>query len=110
MTKRILPESQKETYSDQQKLVQAAGYEVPNCLEVVAAILLEELRSGTRLFSNPYSYTHCLERIHGEYRSHQLLVGGFGPEGLEVGDDPFSDLNIRGVEGIAGIAAVKKFF
>jgi hypothetical protein len=99
MTKNVLPESEGKTYPIQKALVEAAGYEVPGCLEAATCILLEELRSGTRLFGiDPLTYTCCEENIDGS----QLLVGGFDPRGLMLHSNFYHNVP-------NGIAGVKRF-
>ncbi len=77
MTKDVLPRSRNKNYFVQQRLVEAAGYEIPSCLEAATAILLEYVRSGIRCFANsPNILTRCQEIF---WRRHPSQVGYFAP-------------------------------
>ena len=54
------------------------SYQVPTLIEATVCILMEHVRSGTRLFSDsPSTYTRCEEQFSSGI--YQLVVGGFVP-------------------------------
>lgn len=95
MTKEPLDGSRGISYAEQAQLVEAAGYDIPSCLDAAACILLEHLRSGNYLFSkNPEMFIRCKDLIE----DHHVVVGGFSSAGLNI-HDGFFDFD----EGIAGV-------
>ena len=100
MTNDVVPGSRNRSFIDQEKMVNDAGYEVPDLLDAAVIILLEQLRSGTRLFSdNPGTYTYCKEIT----REFHLVIGGFTPDGLDVRNH--HDYEREDI----GVAALRKF-
>ncbi len=95
MTKDIVDGSKGMDYAKQAQLVEEVGYEVPSCLEAVACILLEYLRSETYLFKkDPYTLTRCKDMLEDRH----FIVGGFSETGVNVLD---GSLDFK--EGVAGI-------
>src|SRR3979490_1280626 len=88
MTRDVIQGSRKKTYSEQQALVTSYSektkipYEVPSILDATVCILMEYIRTGTRLYGNsPWTYTRCQEKWNAHW---QLVVGGFVAGGLFV--------------------------
>ncbi len=69
-------------------------------MKITACILSQYFfDSKTRLFSNtPWTYTRCEEKV----QEHQMAVGGFTPDGLDLlwNNDTFNNI---------GVAAMRKF-
>lgn len=83
VTRDVLPGSRSKPYAEQQKIAQGySGYQVPTILDATTAILMEYVRSGTRLYGdNPWTYTRSQEKYN---KNWQLIVGGFSAAGLLV--------------------------
>ena len=69
MGRDVLPGTRSKSYAEQQKVLSSykdkggAPYEAPLLLDATVSILMEHVRSGTRLFSNnPWTYTRCQEK------------------------------------------------
>ena len=105
MTRDIIPGSRGKNYADQQRMIASVGgeahdsYQVPTLIEATVCILMEHVRSGTRLFS-PSTYTRCEEKFFSG--SYQMVVGGFAPAGLYVYNFFYDD-------DFIGVAALRKF-
>jgi len=88
MTKDVIPDSRRKSYSDQQQLAKAYNkngieYEVPKLLDVAVSVFMEYVQTGERLLSDkPWTYTRCREQ--GSSGNYQMLVGGFSLSGLYV--------------------------
>ena len=104
MTRDVVPGSRNKTYQEQQDLVnQYEGYGLPGALEAAVCILMEHVSSGSKLFGErPLTYTRCTETVGGRY---PVVVGGFGPDGLDVNDYYSDDF----VFDDYGVAALRKF-
>ncbi len=101
LTRDIIEGSRSKSYSNQKALIKAP-YEVPTILDATVAILMEHVRTGTRLYSNsPWTYTRCQEKYNENW---QLVVGGFGVAGLNVYFSLYGDYVSSGVGGL------RKFF
>jgi hypothetical protein len=95
MTKEPLDGSRGIKYAEQVQLVEAAGYDIPSCLDAAVCILLEHLRSGNYFFGkNPETFIRCKDLIE----DHHIVVGGFSSAGLNI-HDGFFDFE----EGVAGV-------
>ncbi|MES2273042.1 MAG: hypothetical protein V4487_02490 [Chlamydiota bacterium] len=100
LTNNVIDGSRDSDYADQEKLVTLKGYKVPSALAVSAVALVENLRSGKRLLSNPpKTYTLCQE----ENYINRVIVGGFKPSGLNV------ELNYVDPENSLGMMAMREF-
>jgi hypothetical protein len=101
MPRDAIPGSRNKSYSDQQKLVaQYPTYRVSQVLEAAVSELMEHVVSGVHLYGqNPWTFIRCEENVKG----HQIVVGGAGPDGLNVSDYSFWDRDNNGV------APVRKF-
>lgn len=105
MTKDVIPGSQNKVYDEQveqlKELSQNTGvaYEVPYLLDAATRILMEYLRTGTRLYNDSiWTYTRCQERV-SEHPTWPLIVGGFAKDSLGVHTyDIESD--VRGLGGL----------
>ncbi|MBA3602620.1 MAG: hypothetical protein H0W50_03050 [Parachlamydiaceae bacterium] len=103
MSKDVLNGSRGEDFKKQQEMVvelsQNANdnWEVPTALEAAVSILTHQIRSGESLFSNPPTYTRCLD----VFENCQVVVGGFVPSGLSV-DSCYDQNDI-------GVAVLRKF-
>lgn len=85
MTKDVIPDSRRKTYSDQEALVAShekksqVPYSFPKALDATTAILMEHVQTGTRLYSDsPLTYTRC------QRHTWAVSIGGFSSEGLDV--------------------------
>jgi len=99
ITKDVLPNSRRKTYSEQQALIKGP-YVVPGALEVATGILVHHVKSGEKLYpEKPYTYTRCKEKLSN---GNRVVVGAFQPAGLRVFDDYFGDSrhDDRGLGGI----------
>jgi hypothetical protein len=96
MTKEHLEGSRGITYAEQVQLVESAGYDIPSCLDAAACILLERLRSGNYLFSNPEMLIRCKDLVE----DYHILVGGVSSSGLHIHDGYF--------DFEEGVAAVRR--
>ncbi len=97
LTRDIIEGSRSKSYSNQKALIKAP-YEVPTILDATVAILMEHVRTGTRLYSNsPWTYTRCQEKYNENW---QLIVGGFGAAGLHVSYSLSGDYDDIGVAGL----------
>jgi len=76
MTRDVIEGSRNKSYQDQQTLLSQKGhgfYAVPTILDVTVCIVMEYVRSGTRLYSNsPCTWTRCQEKYNA---NRQLGVG-----------------------------------
>jgi hypothetical protein len=83
MTRDVIEESRNKSYKDQQLLIEKQDvYEVPHILDAAVCIFMEYIRTGTRLYSySRWIYTRCQEKYDANW---QLVVGGFGPDGLRI--------------------------
>lgn len=102
MTTNVIPNSRNKSYSKQQKLVNKhRNYDVPNALEAAVCIVTKFVASGIRLYGQkPWTYIRCQEKV----QDYHIVVGGFGPAGLNVNSDGAVDFGTRGV------GALRKFF
>ncbi len=99
LTRDVIEGSRSKSYSDQKALIKAP-YEVPTILDATVAVLMEYVRTGTRLYSDsPWTYTRCQEKYNKDW---QLDVGGFGAAGLFVHDYYADDFS--------GVGGLRKFF
>ncbi len=99
LTRDVIEGSRDKSYSDQKALIKAP-YELPTVLDATVAVLMEHVRTGTKLYSEgPWTYTRCQEKYNKDL---QLGVGGFGAAGLSV--DYYFDSFYNGVGGL------RKFF
>jgi hypothetical protein len=97
--KNVMPDSRSKNYDTQKRMVEDKGCRMPNALEAVVLNLMVFAFTGTRLYgAEPWTYTPCFEEVDGIY---PVVVGGFGPLGLEVDSYVFGD-------GGGGVAAVRK--
>src|SRR5690606_29008760 len=102
--------SRKKRYADQKKLVARLSqktqrpYELPNVLDATVCILMEHVRTGTRLFSDtPWTVTRCQE-LYSSKCNWPLAVGGFSSGGLYVSSDrDYTSVDESEVSGV-GIA------
>jgi hypothetical protein len=88
MTRDVIEGSRKKSYKDliahlaQRCHEKQVAYEVPRTLDATVCIFMEYVRSMTQIYSqSPFTYTRCQEKYDAEW---QLLVGGFGINGLDV--------------------------
>jgi hypothetical protein len=88
LTRDVIEGSRNKSYKEQQDLLakyckQAqVSYEVPKILDAAVCILMEHVRSGTRLYGRePVTFTRCQEKYNADW---QLGVGGFGSSGLYI--------------------------
>ena len=102
MTKDVIPGSRRQSYADQQRLVQEKPqYEVPDLLSATVGILAHYVRTGERLFSRePFTYTRCRETV-GRYKT---VVGYFAPAGLNLNDSHYDSAHY-----VVGVAALRKY-
>ncbi len=98
MTMDVLPGSRNKSYDFQKQLAESKGYKVPGFLDAATCILWENRYSGSRLYRDKrLTYTRCHEVVDG----YHLIVGGFGPGGLDVYyDDYYGDDECIGVGGL----------
>jgi len=101
MTKDLI--SQSRSNPKHQEMIQELcnedeQYEVPTALVSIACCLAWYFNTGKSLFSG--DYTGCQEQVHG----HQVFVGGFTREGLDV----CNFLTNNTLRGRAGVAAMRK--
>ena len=69
-----------KTVEQQQKLV-PAGFEGSHFLDAVFCVFTKYICTKTRILPHePYTYTRCQD----EFQGYKLVVGNFGPEGLDV--------------------------
>lgn len=102
----VLKGSRNLSVSEQQKLVNKYGCEMPGVLPAATLSILTYISSKelppTRLYNhNPRTYTRCCEQIDG----WQLVVGGIAPSGLNVGNDD-DDCESVGVGGLRMFKAI----
>ncbi|MCB1118517.1 MAG: hypothetical protein KDK65_01000 [Chlamydiia bacterium] len=105
VSRSVLENSRKETYSTQQAQVNAMGdsYRVPETLAVATSILMEHARTGKRLYGDdPCTLTRCREVSNN---GCPMIVGFFSPSGLQVNDFDCAD-NRR---ELCGVGAQWKF-
>jgi len=104
MTKDVLPNSRNKTFSEQQALIQGP-YVVPGALEAATAILMHHAKGGEKLYpQNPNTYTRCQEKVSNNL--YRVLVGSFGPAGLDVsGGGNYFDCRFVNV----GLGGLRKF-
>ncbi len=102
MTRDVVEGSRSKTYKEQQALIASFSqkakvpYEVPTILDATVCILMEYVRTGTRLYANnPWRHTRCQEKFNDK---GQLVVGGFVPSGLGVSShaDGHEDVGVAG--------------
>ena len=88
MTKDVIPGSRSKSISEQKKLVaKYEHYRFPKAREAVICIAMEYIVSGNQLYGcEPLTNTRCAETVSGGY---PVVVGGFGPAGLDVSDDRY---------------------
>jgi hypothetical protein len=110
MTRDVIKGSRNTSYKDQQTLIQERCqekqvlYEVPHILDATVCILMEFVRSGSQLYSkSPCTYTRCQEPYDANL---QLIVGGFGPDGLNISCCS-KDYETRGVGGCRKFETIK---
>jgi GTPase SAR1 family protein len=83
MTKDVIPNSRNKTFDEQISLLKESG-RVPTSLEAAVTVLMHQARTGEKLYSDkPMTYTWCKEKVDGEW---PVVVGGFGPSGLTIGN------------------------
>ncbi len=82
ITKDVLPGSRNNSYNDQTALLKSE-YSTPKALELATAILMHQVQTGERLYSDsPHTYSRCEEKVHNnEWR---VVIGSFGASGLYV--------------------------
>jgi len=112
MTKDVIPDSRKKSYSDQKQLAQTCNkhgieYEVPKLLDVAVNVFMEYVQTGERLLSDkPWTFTRCREQeSSGNY---QMIVGGFSLSGLGVDADDYGYDRYYGYYCI-GLCVSRKF-
>ena len=80
--KNVIPESRNKDYETQKKMVEERGCSMPSVLEAIVLNLMVFAFTGERLYGRePWTYTHCIEKVDGQY---PVVVGGFGSDGLHV--------------------------
>ena len=96
MTKNVLPETRRKSYTDQSECLNqyvtrtGMPYTVPTTLEAVTGILCEYVRSGNTCYNNdPWTWTRCTDKVN----RYQMVVGGSILNKFDVlpntaGDDP----------------------
>ena len=106
MTRDVIQGSRNKTYSEQQALVTSYSektqipYEVPSILDATVSILMEYVRTGTRLYGDsPKTYTRCQEQYDAD---RHLDVGGFVASVLYVNYGYYAN-------GINGVGVQRKF-
>ena len=83
ITKDVIPNSRSKTYTEQQALLEDP-YAVPGALEIATGILMHYTQTVERLYSdNTNTFTRCQETTNNNSR---VVVGSFGPSGLNVFD------------------------
>jgi len=67
-------------YSYKKSLIESRGYRVPNYLDTIISIFMENIRSGRHLFS--LNWTFCQETLNNG--AMMSLVGGFRPNSCQL--------------------------
>ena len=82
MTRDVIPNSRKILERELLK----SGYRAPRILEAAIFIMVQYVRSGTRLYSdNLCTYTICKETTYG----NSIAVGNFSSNDLTIDEMPF---------------------
>lgn len=94
----LLPESRGKTYTEQQALVKAikgeadTAYQEPNLIDTITWILAKFAKSQERFYSDqPWTYTRLQQTFKDESGTHELVIGGFGSDGLIVRGNYFDN-------------------
>ncbi|MCP5507342.1 MAG: hypothetical protein H7A37_03450 [Chlamydiales bacterium] len=97
MTTDVIPNSRSKLRNDQLALAsRVENYDAPTLLQAAVCNFVEYVGSGKRLFGDePWTYTCCKEEPIAGWK---LVVGGFAPAGLVVGND-----NDNARVGVAGV-------
>jgi hypothetical protein len=105
MTRDVIPNSRSKKFDAQKGLIdQNKPYAMPLLLEAATSLLMEQVRTGTRLYTDsPYTYTRCQERV-SSHPNNPLVVGGFSSAGLFVGTDA-----LDGENEYCGVGPLRKF-
>lgn len=108
-TRHALPGSGEMDYEEQKRWVESKGYFAPLFLEAAIAILLVYSITGKVLYQGEICCTRCEDRTVRAPENEEpkinkpIVVGGFGPEGLDIyRDEPTP-------EEYYGIGAVRVF-
>ena len=100
LSKDVLDGTRNENFATQEKLVKAAGFEIPNLIDVVASVLLHNLKTADFIYpynSNGHQRTYTRVQEQSEW-GNLIVVGGFSALGLYVSSYDFFDY-VRGYIG-----------
>jgi len=119
VTKVVIPGSRKKTFKEQVELLKKLTetlkgvYTEPPILAALTAILTKDVKDGEKLYScRSYTCTRFQEKIDGKY---PVLVGMFGPSGLDVNlsvtSDSFNRLVLSSFNRLvlSGLRGFRKF-
>jgi hypothetical protein len=86
LSKDVLDGTRNQNFATQEKLVKAAGFEIPNLIDAVASVLLHNLKTADFIYPGSssgqrYTFTRVQEQNESGY---QRVVGNFVPLGLSV--------------------------
>lgn len=92
LSREVLHGTRNKEFSEQQELVHQKGYEVPNLIDAVVSILMNNMITGEFLYPGSleegrWTYTRVLEK--NKYGA-RIIVGGFGDNGLYVDSYEFN--------------------
>lgn len=79
LSKTVLPETMKESFDEQQRLVKAHGYEIPNLIDVVVSLLMHNINANKNLFdSAPKAKLQIFTRVQEKNLVNvRIVVGNF---------------------------------
>jgi len=86
LSKDVLDGTREQNFATQEKLVKAAGFEIPNLIDAVVSVLLHNLKTGDFIYPDSSNGRHLTStRVQEQNeRGCQLVVGGFSAFGLFV--------------------------
>jgi len=93
LSKDVLDGTRNQNFATQEKLVKAAGFEIPNSIDAVVSVLLHNLKTADFIYpdylsGHQWTFTLVQEQSNQGYR---IVVGGFSALGLVVIDDCYDD-------------------
>jgi hypothetical protein len=89
MSKDLLKDSRRKTFSEQEKMLKDARYTVPHCLGAIVSILLHHRRTGELVYPEPSNgqretFTRVQENTNSGYK---IIVGNMTPTDLCIQED-----------------------
>jgi len=93
LSKDVLDGTRNQNFATQEKLVKAAGFEIPNSIDAVVSVLLHNLKTADFIYpDNPNGHQWTFTRVQEQSnQGYQIVVGGFSALGLVVIDDCYDD-------------------